>query len=328
MAIDIGSAVIDRGGYYDAGATRIVKENPANASGRITSVDIWAEATIMSAIIATFYRPDPSGHPNNFTARDSQLIGEIVLGAKRTFEVDLKVESGDYIGMYWRYAGDHVERDTSGDGMWFKLDDQVSCENTEFTFNADNTMSLGASGFESISPTITTQSATSIKNVYCTGNGNVTHEGYADIIERGFEYGYTEVATWSVKETGTDLGSGAYTLTLTGLSPETTYHYRAYAKNSIGTGYGDWVEFTTSATAGAVEYGMHEEDNSPTICFYVRKVGGKWSKKFGPYTEDQSNIEITKILTEGTGEYQIKFESDVLTGISAGIMCKLDIKAR
>ncbi|GAF72785.1 unnamed protein product, partial [marine sediment metagenome] len=75
-------------------------------------------------------------------------------------------------------------------------------------------------------------------------------------------------------------------------------------------------------------YGLYEEDNTATICFYVRKVGGKWSIKHGPYTTDQSDIEITKILTEGKGKYQIKFESDVLTGISASVMCKVDIKAR
>lgn len=190
--------------------------------------------------------------------------------------------------------------------------------------------------FIAIPPTVTTQSATDIKGNYCTGNGNTTNDGGDNIIERGFEYGIAEEAQFCVRQVGTDLGTGAYTLTIDGLQPETNYYYRAFATNSAGEGYGDWVPFTTTALAS---YGIYEESNSQpdsdgiyansnAICFYVRKVGGKWSIKHGPYTSDQADIEITKILTEGKGKYQIKFTSDVLTGLSASIMCKLDIKAR
>lgn len=99
-----------------------------------------------------------------------------------------------------------------------------------------------------------------------------------------------------------------------------------YDQIFLGSGYFDSV--TTNDHTHNQTYGIYEEDNTATICFYVRKVGGKWSIKHGPYTTDQADIEITKILVEGKGKYQIKFESDVLTGISAGVMCKVDIKAR
>jgi len=187
-------------------------------------------------------------------------------------------------------------------------------------------------------PTVTTQAATNLKNIYCTGNGNITDNGGEVITERGFEYGLSEEAQFCERQVGDSLGIGAYSLTIGGLEPETTYYYRAYATNSEGTAYGDWVSFTTSASPS---YGVYEESNSKPdsetgiyansnkICFYVRKVGGGWGMKHGPYTRDQADIAITQILAaQGKGKYQIKFTSDVLIGLSVSIMTKLDIKAR
>jgi len=74
---------------------------------------------------------------------------------------------------------------------------------------------------------------------------------------------------------------------------------------------------------------MDEEDNTATISFYISEDDGKtWGQKHGPYTEDQADIEITKLLVRGSGKKKIKFESDVLTGISASVMVKLDLRAR
>ncbi|MFA6355461.1 MAG: hypothetical protein WCW65_03490, partial [Candidatus Paceibacterota bacterium] len=41
------------------------------------------------------------------------------------------------------------------------------------------------------------------------------------------------------------VGSGSFTGTISGLTPATTYHVRAYAKNSVGTAYGSDLLFTT-----------------------------------------------------------------------------------
>jgi len=186
--------------------------------------------------------------------------------------------------------------------------------------------------------TVTTQAVTEIKNIYATGNGNITDEGLSNITERGFEFGESEVADSSVKLTGSDLGTGAFAMTISPLKPETLQYCRAWAENIEGVMYGDWVSFTTTASPS---YGLYEESNSKPdsetgiyansnkICFYVRKVGGEWGMKYGPYIRDQADIAITQILaTQGKGKYQIKFISDVLTGLSVSIMIKLDIKAR
>ena len=292
-AIDIGNEAINRDSYIDYNKTLIDGTNTANASGRLTSVSVYANVEMLNSVVAIFYRPDSGGHPNNFTARDSQSLGTVPAGLSN-HDVDLEVEEGDYIGIYFFGQG-RIDSAVSGGLYWNIGSNQTEADDVEFSAPGDAIISLGAIGFEPTTPTVTTQAAAGIKNVYITGNGNITNEGYANIIERGFEYGLAEEAQFSVKQTGTDLGGGAYTLTVDGLDPETTYYYRAYATNSEGVGYGSWVSFTTVASP---DYGMYEQDNTATLCFYVRRFGGKWSKKYGPYTTDKSDIVITDILTE------------------------------
>lgn len=172
-------------------------------------------------------------------------------------------------------------------------------------------------------PTVTTQVATNIKDFFVKGNGNLTDGLIAT--EYGFEYGLTETPTWKVSSTK-NVAEGAFSLSIDGVEPETTYYYRAYATNSYGTAYGLWESFTTGASPS---YGLYEEDNTATICFYISEDDGKtWGQKHGPYTTDQADIEITKLLVRGSGKKKIKFESDVLTGISASVMVKLDLRAR
>lgn len=164
-----------------------------------------------------------------------------------------------------------------------------------------------------------------------TAVGNVTDDG-GGYEARGFEY-YEDSSEYdsemyAVRELGVFTGTGNYEMTINGLKPETTYQIRAWVKNVYGLVYGDWYTCTTIAVL-APSYGVHEEDNTATICFYISEDDGKtWGQKHGPYTEGQSDIEITKLLVRGSGKKKIKFESDVLTGISASVLVKLDCKAR
>ncbi len=69
--------------------------------------------------------------------------------------------------------------------------------------------------------------------------------GGASITAQGVCYGSTanpDVADGFVQA---DIADSTFTLVLNNLSPNTNYHYRAYATNSEGTGYGEDLEFTT-----------------------------------------------------------------------------------
>ncbi len=104
-----------------------------------------------------------------------------------------------------------------------------------------------------LAPTVTDTAATAITTSQATGNGNVTSDGGSPITERGF------VLSTSLNPTTADtkyVGSGttgAYTTpAMTGLSSGTTYHYRAYAINAIGTSYGTDQVFITAVAPASI----------------------------------------------------------------------------
>jgi len=173
--------------------------------------------------------------------------------------------------------------------------------------------------------TVTTNNVSNINGTVLTANANITDTGGFTVTRRGFQYGLTQTATWTVQDTGSFPNAESYSKIITGLTEGTKYYIRAVVENTNSDiSYGDWVGFI----AGKI-YGLYEETNTATICFYLSEDDGKtWGQKHGPYTEDQADIEITKLLVRGSGKKKIKFTSDTLTGISVSVMCKLDLKAR
>lgn len=61
-------------------------------------------------------------------------------------------------------------------------------------------------------------------------------------------------------------GTGVYSNTLQNLAPSTTYYFRAYSTNSIGTSYGNEVSFTTSSLVIGSNY-------AGGIVFYIDSTG-------------------------------------------------------
>jgi len=102
-------------------------------------------------------------------------------------------------------------------------------------------------------PTVTTQSISSITQNSAQGGGNVTFDGGAEVTARGVCWGTSTNPTIADSKTVEGVGTGTFTSNISGLSPGTGYHVRAYATNSAGTGYGDNVSFTTSEAAPIVE---------------------------------------------------------------------------
>ncbi|MFJ7951950.1 immunoglobulin-like domain-containing protein [Lysinibacillus sp. NPDC096418] len=96
-------------------------------------------------------------------------------------------------------------------------------------------------------PTVTTDGITSLTSTSAVAGGNVTADGGTAITERGFVYATTANPTTSNSKEMVAGTIGLYTANLSGLTPGTTYHYRAYAINAQGTSYGVNQSFTTSA---------------------------------------------------------------------------------
>ena len=98
-------------------------------------------------------------------------------------------------------------------------------------------------------PTITTANATSVLTTTATVVGNVTAWGGDTVKSRGVCWNTTGTPTTADSKTDNGSGIGSFTGTLTSLTPNATYHVRAFAANSVGTGYGNEVVFTTQTPA-------------------------------------------------------------------------------
>lgn len=99
-------------------------------------------------------------------------------------------------------------------------------------------------------PEVATAEVSDITTTSAIGGGEIVSNGNADITASGLVYSSTNatptIADSKTEEATTD---GSFTSNLEGLASGTTYHVRAYATNSVGTGYGEVVEFMTGNAA-------------------------------------------------------------------------------
>ncbi|MGV3541478.1 MAG: cadherin-like beta sandwich domain-containing protein [Rufibacter sp.] len=123
--------------------------------------------------------------------------------------------------------------------------------NPQFSGSATETMTatVPAPTVPALGNTVATQ----IKAKSVVLNGVITSNGGAKIIERGVVYvaSTTEVVptigtTGHTKQNSTTTGTGSFSETVTGLTPETKYYARTFATNASGTEYGSVTEFTTA----------------------------------------------------------------------------------
>lgn len=76
-------------------------------------------------------------------------------------------------------------------------------------------------------------------------SGNVTRMGNRAVTERGICFATHQTPTTEDLKKTAGSGLGSFTCELSGLTKSTTYYVRAYAKNSIGTSYGQQKTVTT-----------------------------------------------------------------------------------
>jgi trimeric autotransporter adhesin len=94
-------------------------------------------------------------------------------------------------------------------------------------------------------PTLTTAAVTNITTTSFTSGGNITADGGADVTARGLCWSTSSSPLVTDSHTTDDKGAGSFVSNVTGLTPNTLYHIRAYATNKVGTAYGADVTVTT-----------------------------------------------------------------------------------
>jgi uncharacterized protein (TIGR02145 family) len=99
---------------------------------------------------------------------------------------------------------------------------------------------------------VTTTSVSAITSSAASSGGTVSGDCTSGVTARGVCWGTSSSPTTAGSKTIDGTGSGAYSSSLTGLSPCTVYYVRSYVTNSAGTAYGNEVTFTSSPVVSTV----------------------------------------------------------------------------
>lgn len=94
-------------------------------------------------------------------------------------------------------------------------------------------------------PELSTSAITDITINSAVSGGEITTDGGADVISRGLCWSISQEASVTGSHTTDGTGTGKFTSSISGVTPNTRYYVRAYATNSVGTAYGDELVFTT-----------------------------------------------------------------------------------
>jgi phosphodiesterase/alkaline phosphatase D-like protein len=98
--------------------------------------------------------------------------------------------------------------------------------------------------FQSVPPTVTTRDATSIQSTTATLHGRLNSLDESESVEVSFEWGpTTDYGNETMPELRTE--TGEITASLSGLRPNTTYHFRLKVASGESIKYGPDMQFTT-----------------------------------------------------------------------------------
>lgn len=106
-------------------------------------------------------------------------------------------------------------------------------------------------------PELITTAPTAITTTTASSGGTITFDGNYEIIEKGVCWSTSPNPTYNSSKTNNGSGTDQFTSNVTGLSPNTTYYLRAYARNRRDaggsyvyvTGYGQEEVFTTASSS-------------------------------------------------------------------------------
>jgi uncharacterized protein (TIGR02145 family) len=167
-------------------------------------------------------------------------------------------------------------------------------------------------------PTVTVKPVTNITEASASSGGEVTSEGGVSVTSRGVCWSTNQNPTTADSKTSDGTGSGSFSSSITGLSPGATYYLRAYAINSIGTGYSSQTSFGALALLPVVSTVGLSNITTTTVNSggNITSDGGSaitargvcWSTSQNPLITDNKTIDGT-----GSGSF-----TSNITGLNAG----------
>lgn len=200
----------------------------------------------------------------------------------------------------------------------------LTCTNASGSDTKTITINVGTQG--NTNPTVTTSSATNVGNSNATLNGYVNANGGSNV-SAWFEWGLGGNLYNQTNKVNYGSTSGtSYNYALSGLSPSTTYSFRAVAQASNGQIiYGSQMTFTTTSSGGCLyncgtntpsvtTYGASSiADTYATLNGYVNPNGGDTTRWFEWGTSSSNLYNQTIKINQGTTSGNI---SQSLSGLS------------
>ena len=116
-------------------------------------------------------------------------------------------------------------------------------------------------------PIVSTIEVSDITGNNAISGGDVVDVGSSPIINRGVCWSTGALPTISNNTTSDGAGIGAFSSILTNLKSDEVYYVRAYATNSVGTGYGEVVSFTSFGQSPTITVAAVTEITTTTAKF-------------------------------------------------------------
>jgi len=171
-------------------------------------------------------------------------------------------------------------------------------------------------------PEVMTKDATMIKDTSAALQGEILKDG-GGCTEVGFDY-YKDGAIdnllninneddFTCEDFGLALPTGSF-------EPETKYYFRAYAKNTLGIGYGDWRDFTTLAFSPNINinYNPPSPSPEPTPSGNVTVSLDNLEQEYYQYLEEWSMVYAYYTIANNSNEtiydYKIYFTVKCVNG--------------
>ena len=349
---DGGSLVTVCGFLYGTSASNLTQNvQSGNGTGNFTKVltGLTASTTYYYKGYATNSIGTSYGEVMSFTTAEATIPTVItgtssdITSASATIRGDVTSNGGATVtqrGFYWGRdvsgSGSGMRTVGSGTGS-FTLNITGLSGGTTYYYKAYARNSKGTVYGEVCSfttmattvPIVTTGSASSISSARATLAGNITSSGGATVTERGFRYGTSEDdLSQSVLSLTDELGLTAtddFSAYLTGLDATTTYYYKAYAKNSAGTGYGEVKSFTTATTTGSTNGHDWVDLGLPSGARWATcNIGANSPEEYGDYfawgetaSKAYYTLEAYRYYNTSTSTYTKYNNSDGITVLQA-----------
>jgi hypothetical protein len=131
-----------------------------------------------------------------------------------------------------------------------------------FTLNGNRTLVANFATSQVNPPTVQTVSPVFVSSTSTTIKGTVTNDGGAPVSAHYFYYWSDPSTLIGIDDSGITTTGNNFSTQLTGLNPNLTYYYRAYAHNSStvdtgggpGWGYGNVLSFTAKPQVSSLAY--------------------------------------------------------------------------